>query len=127
MARDGSAHTLAGHGFEVLGIADFDTSLFRAFDDGLCQRVLRAFFQGSREAQNGFFGLVAQSVHIGQLRLAFGQGAGLIDDQRIDLGHAFQRFGVLDQDTRLRTATCGRRDRNRGRQTQSTGAGDDQH
>ena len=101
--------------------------MLRAFDYGLCQRVLRAFFQCRGQSQNGFLGLFAQSVHIGQLRLALGQGAGLVHDQRIDLGHAFQRFGVLDQDTRLRTATCGRRDRNRGRQTQSTGAGDDQH
>ena len=32
------------------------------------------------------------------LRLAFGQGAGLVDDQRVDLLHALQRLGILDQD-----------------------------
>ncbi len=40
---------------------------------------------------NGFLACVAQSGHIGQFRLSFGQGAGLVHDQRIDLGHAFQR------------------------------------
>ncbi len=31
-------------------------------------------------------------------RLALGQGAGLVDDQRIDLLQQFERLGVLDQD-----------------------------
>ena len=36
------------------------------------------------------------------LRLALGQRAGLVDHQRVDLFHALQRFGVLDQHAGLR-------------------------
>src|SRR5207248_4839147 len=32
-----------------------------------------------------------------QTRFAFGQRAGLVDNERIDLFHELQRFGVLDQ------------------------------
>ena len=31
------------------------------------------------------------------LRLAFGQRAGLVDDQRVDLLHALERLGIADQ------------------------------
>lgn len=51
---------------------------------------------------------------------------GLVDDRRIDLGETFQRFGILDQDADLRTASGGRHDRHGRSQSQNTGTGDDQ-
>jgi hypothetical protein len=33
----------------------------------------------------------------GDRRPAFGQRAGLVDDQRIDFLHVLERFGILDQ------------------------------
>ena len=65
--------------------------------------------------------------HIGQLRPAFGQRAGLVDDQRIDLGEALQRLGVADQHAGLRAAPRRGHDRHRRRQPQRAGTGDDQH
>ena len=60
-------------------------------------------------------------------RLAFGQRAGLVDDQRVDLLHALQRLGILDQHAGLRAAADADHDRHRRRQAQRAGAGDDQH
>ena len=65
--------------------------------------------------------------HVGQLRPALGQRAGLVDDQRVDMGEALQRLGVLDQHAGLRAAAGRRHDRHRRRQAQRAGTGDDQH
>ena len=64
---------------------------------------------------------------VGDLRLAAGDGAGLI--QRNDLGAAssFQRSGGLEQDAVLGTEAVADHDGDRRGQTQRTGAADDQH
>ena len=61
------------------------------------------------------------------LRLAFGERAGLVDHQRVDLLHALQRLGVLDQHAVLRAAADADHDRHRRGQAERAGAGDDQH
>jgi len=58
--------------------------------------------------------------------LPFGQCAGLVDHQRVDLFHALQRLGILDQDAGLRAASDADHDRHRRRQSQRAGASDDQ-
>ena len=63
----------------------------------------------------------------GDGRLAFGQRAGLVDHQRIDLLHALERFGVADQHAGLRAAPDADHDRHRRREPERAGAGDDQH
>ena len=57
---------------------------------------------------------------------AFGQGAGLVHDERVDLLHPLQRFGVLDEDTHLRSASDADHDGDRCGEPQRTGAGDDE-
>ncbi len=59
-------------------------------------------------------------------RMAFGQGAGLVDDQRVDLLEPFERLGVADQDAAARAAAHAHHDRHRG-QPQRAWTGDDQH
>ena len=61
------------------------------------------------------------------LRLAFGQRAGLVDHQRVDLFHALERLGVLDQHACLRAAADADHDRHRRGKPERAGAGDDQH
>ena len=61
------------------------------------------------------------------LRLAFGERAGLVDHERVDLFHALERFGVLDQHAGLRAAADADHDRHRRREAQRARAGDDQH
>ena len=60
-------------------------------------------------------------------RLAFGQGAGLVDDQRVDLLHQLERLGILDEHAGARAAAGADHDRHRRRQPERAGAGDDQH
>ena len=59
--------------------------------------------------------------------LPFGQRAGLVDHQRIDLLHALERLGILDQHARLRAAADADHDRHRCGKPERAGAGDDQH
>ena len=61
------------------------------------------------------------------LRLAFGQRAGLVDDERVDLLHALERLGILDQHAGLRAAADADHDRHRRGEAERAGAGDDQH
>ena len=60
-------------------------------------------------------------------RLALGQRAGLVDDERVDLLHALERLGVLDQHAGLRAAPDADHDRHRRREAERAGTGDDQH
>ena len=64
---------------------------------------------------------------VGEDRLALGQRAGLVDDQRVDAGEALQRLGLADQHAGLRAAPGGDHDRHRRREPERAGAGDDQH
>ena len=59
--------------------------------------------------------------------LAFGERAGLVDDQRIDALHALERFGIADQHAGLRAAPDADHDRHRCRKPERAGAGDDQN
>ena len=60
------------------------------------------------------------------LGLAFGERAGLVDDERVDLFHALQRLGVLDEHARLRAAPDADHDRHRRREPERAGTSDDQ-
>ena len=59
--------------------------------------------------------------------LAFGERAGLVDDQRVDLLHALQRLGVLDEHAGLSAPPDADHDRHRRREAERAGAGDDEH
>ena len=61
------------------------------------------------------------------LRLALGERAGLVDDERVDLLHALQRLGVLDQDAGLGATPDADHDRHRRGEAERAGAGDDEH
>ena len=60
------------------------------------------------------------------LRLAFGERAGLVDNEGVDPLHPLQGLGILDQHARLRAAADTHHDRHRGRQAQRAGTGDDE-
>ena len=60
-------------------------------------------------------------------RLAFGQRAGLVHHERVDLLQQLDRFGVPDQHAGLRAAADADHDRHRRRQAERARAGDDQH
>ena len=59
--------------------------------------------------------------------LALGQRAGLVDDERIDLLHALERLGVLDQHAGFGAAPDADHDRHGRREPERARAGDDEH
>ena len=126
-ARHRAGNALAGDRLEAAGLTDRQAAFAGAADDGLGQRMLRAFFQAGGERQQFVLRKAFGSDDIGQPRPAFGQGAGLVDDQRIDRSEAFERGGFLDQHAGMRPAPGGGHDRHRRRQAERTGTGDDQH
>ncbi len=60
-------------------------------------------------------------------RPALGERPGLVDDERGDLFHHFERLGVPKQNSRLRAATGSDHDRHRRRKAKGARARDDQH
>ena len=61
-------------------------------------------FQAGRQAQQFVLGEAAERNRLGQLRLALGQGAGLVDDEGIELLHQLERLGVAHQNPGLGAA-----------------------
>ena len=58
---------------------------------------------------------------------AFGQRAGLVDDQCVDRFEPLERFGVLNEHAGRRASTRADHDRHRRGEPERTRAGDDQH
>ena len=61
------------------------------------------------------------------LRLAFGERAGFVDDERIDFGERFESFGVSNEDAGVGAATDGDHDGHGRGEAEGAGARDDQH
>ena len=123
----GADDALAGDRAEVGGRSDRDPSLFGGGDDGRCQGMLARALERSREPQQVGLGAASQGNDRGDLGLALGQRAGLVDHDGVDLLQPLERFRVLDQDAQARAAADAHHDRHRGGKAQGAGAGDDQH
>ena len=70
---------------------------FGAAEDRLGKGMLAAGFERSRQAQYLARLETGAGLDARQRRLAFRQGAGLVDHQRVDRGEALKRRGVTDQ------------------------------
>ena len=68
-----------------------------------------------------------QADHIAQFQPAFGEGAGLVEGERRDLGEPFQGGTAFEQHARPRQPAQRRDDRGRRRQDQRTGTCHHQH
>ena len=108
-------------------VRQFDLALGGGRDDRRRQRMLAAALDAGSEAQHLRLVEAGQRDDRHHLRLAFGERAGLVDHQRVDLLHAFERLGVLDQHAQLRAAADADHDRHRRGEAERAGAGDDQH
>ena len=120
-------HALARRRVEFRGVGEREPLLRRSGDDGGGQRMLAASFEAGGEPQQCVRIEARRRADGGHARLAFGQRAGLVDDQRVDLLEPLQRLGVLDQHAGLRAAPDADHDRHGRGQPQGAGAGDDQH
>ncbi len=83
--------------------------------------------QTGGEPQQAGFVVTGGRLHAHQFGFAFGQRAGLVDHQGIDLAQHLDRFGVLEQDAAGGAFAHRDHDRHGRRQAQRAGARDDQH
>ena len=127
LALDHADHALAGRRIETAHGGEFDLALGRGLDDRRRQRMRAAALDAGGKAQHLRVVEAGQRDDRHHLRLAFGERAGLVHHQRVDLFHPLQRLGILDQHAGLGAAADADHDRHRRGETQRAGAGDDQH
>ena len=95
--------------------------------DGLGQRVLRGPFGGGHQAQQILLPEPLGRHHVGEGGRALGDGAGLVEDDGLELVRRLQGFGRADEDAALGSLAAGHHDGQRGGQAEGARAGDDQH
>ena len=126
-AVDLACGALAGRRIEVLDLAQDQLAVIGGADDGVGEGMLAGPFDGGGETQKFVLIVTRRGDDRYHLRLAFGEGARLVHHQRVDLFHAFKRFGVLDEHAGLGAAADADHDGHRGGEPECAGAGDDQH
>ena len=108
---------------ELLGGDHGDLVAICALHDRLRKGMLGGALNGRDEAQQS--GLVdSVGLDLCDLRLAFRQRSGLVQDDGLDARRGFERGRVLEQDAALSPEAGADHDRGRGGQTESVGAGD---
>ena len=109
--------------------------LFGGANDGAGQRVLAGTLHTCGQANQVVFGLrgscdaagAIEDDHSIDLGLAFGEGAGFVDDQRIDLGESLKGFRVANEDAGVGAAADRDHDGHGRGESQRTGARNDEH
>ena len=89
--------------------------------------MFAAALEAGRETQDVHFGEALVRKDRRHRRTSFCQGAGLVQNEGVDLLETLERLGVLDQDAGVRTTPHPDHDRDRRGQAQRTGTGDDEH
>ncbi|MND87049.1 hypothetical protein D3C80_790410 [compost metagenome] len=95
-------------------------------NDGTGQRVAGALFQCGSPAQCLLLAHLVKREDFYHPRLTFGQGAGFIKHQGVELACLLQGIGITYQHAKFGGAAHSGDDRHRRRQTQCARAGDDQ-
>ncbi len=122
-AVDHAGDALAGMRLEIDRNDNGHAARRRARDDGAGERMLAGALQAGGDREQGSRVDRADRDHVDQAWPAFGQGAGLVDHQRIDPLHQLQRLGVADQHAGLRATPGADHDRHRGREPERAGTG----
>ena len=125
---DHADHALAGRRVEARDRRELEPALLRRRDDRGGQRMLARPLDAGGEAQHV---RLVEARRPATTATTFGlpsvKRAGLVDHERVDLLHALERLGVLDQHAGLRAAADADHDRHRRGEPERAGAGDDQH
>ena len=116
-------HTSTYQNIEVFNLKH--RSVFQKLHHGFCQRMLGLLFQTIQNDPRLCF--ISQPNGIRHLRMSFGQCSRLIQDYRIDLLSYLEAFGILNQNTILRSFTNTDHDSRRCSQSQSTRTSDNQY
>ena len=109
------------------GALERETALARGANDRGRQGMLAALVDARGQAQHLVLAMAGGGDHPVQGRLAFGQGAGLVDDQGVDLAQVLDRRRIAKEDALRRRLAAGHHDRHRRGEAERTGAGDDEH
>jgi hypothetical protein len=91
------------------------------------QRVLAAGLQRAGQRQQRVARIAVSGLAAHQPRLAFGEGAGLVEGHHVHRAHQLHRLGVAHQDAAPRRQAGAHHQRGRRGQAQRAGAGDHQH
>ena len=121
-----SRDALARDGPEVPRFRRPDAALLGAGDDGGGERVFTAALQAGGQPEQLRFIPAGGGQDGDQPRLAFGERAGLVHDERVHLREDFERLGVLDEHAGGRAAAHADHDRHRRGQAERAGTGDDE-
>ena len=91
-------HPLAGDGLEPVDLGHSEPALGRPGHDRGRQRVLGGALDPGDSGQEAVLTAVGHGDDVGEGRDAAGQGAGLVEDDRLQLVGGLERFGGADQD-----------------------------
>src|SRR3546814_604850 len=114
---------LAGWRIEVRDFGKCDPPILGGGDHGESERMLGRPLDASGEPQQFALLMAGGGDDAGNRGAPFGQRPGLVDDERVDLLHSLQGFGILDEDAEPRAPPDADHDRHRRRQSQCAGAG----
>ena len=94
---DGPGHALARRRVEVFDFAKHEIAVRRRAHHRRGQRMLACPFEARGKPEQLVFAEAADGPHGDDPGSAFGQCAGLVDDERVDPFKPLQSLGVLDQ------------------------------
>ncbi len=126
-AVDAALGALAGRAVEIGRLGEVQTAFARLPRRWPRRADARSRARGWRRGAAARSRRTRAAARLRSPRLALGQRAGLVDDERIDALHALQRRGILDQDAELGAAADADHDRHRRREAERAGAGDDEN
>ena len=125
LAVDDGLDAAAEEGLEIAGRLAGQLVFAGVGRNGFSQGMFTAFFQSCRNGDEVFF-CAFQGNDVRNFRPAFGDGAGLVHDDRIDGMGRFQGFARFDEDAVFSPFASADHDSNRCSQAQGARAGDDQ-
>ena len=114
----------------VLDVGDFfQRQIFGlgGFDDGFGQGVKTGGREGGTQGDGRCFGNSLGRGDVGDGRVALGEGSGLVDDEKFDLGEFFERGGISDENAEAGGPGESAGGGHGGGETEGAGAGGDEN
>ena len=125
LAVDDGLDAAAEEGLEIAGCPAGQLMVAGIGRNSFSQGMFAAFFQGCSDGDEVFF-RAFQGQDIRDFRTAFGDGTGLVHDDRVDGMGRFQGFAGFDEDTVFSPFASADHDGDWRSQAQGARAGDDQ-
>src|SRR5258706_2486737 len=98
-------HTAARNGFKQFGLRDGQVAFPGALHYGSRKRMFAALLKTGPDSQKFVFLETLRGYDFDQTRFAFGESAGFVHNNDIDLFKGFQGLCIFDEDTFASAAT----------------------